>query len=104
MEAAAARSTTSSFAGGKPTSKLEVVGDVAKSKTGTTIRFWPDPKYFDTDKFADSQKLPKQVLRAKAVLCPNLRVTLNNEFTGEKGRMALHRRLASVSCRRGGQG
>ena len=41
-----------SFAGGKATSKLEVVGDVPKSRTGTTIRFWPDPKYFDTDKFA----------------------------------------------------
>ena len=65
-----------SFAGGTLKSKLEVVGDVAKSKTGTTIRFWPDPKYFDTDKFA-IPKL-KQVLRAKAVLCPNLRVTLSN--------------------------
>ncbi len=71
-----------SFAGGRPKSKLEAVGDVAKSKTGTTIRFWPDPQYFDTDKFA-IPKL-KQVLRAKAVLCPNLRVTLLNEFTGER--------------------
>jgi len=70
-----------SFAGGRPVSKLEVVGDVPKSKSGTTIRFWPDPQYFDTDKFA----VPKlaQVLRAKAVLCPKLRVTLHNEITGE---------------------
>ncbi|HUE11756.1 MAG TPA: ATP-binding protein, partial [Steroidobacteraceae bacterium] len=51
-----------SFAGGKPTSKLEVVGEVPKSKTGTTIKFWPDPKYFDTDKFAVASL--KQVLRA----------------------------------------
>jgi topoisomerase-4 subunit B len=71
-----------SYAGGKPKSKLEVVDDVPKSRTGTTIRFWPDPKYFDSDKFA-VPKL-KQVLRAKAVLCPNLRVTLSNELTGEK--------------------
>jgi topoisomerase IV subunit B len=71
-----------SFAGGKPTSKLEVVGEVPKSKTGTTIRFWPDPKYFDTDKFAVANL--KQVLRAKAVLCPNLKVSLSNEITGEK--------------------
>jgi topoisomerase-4 subunit B len=71
-----------SYASGKATSKLEVVGDVPKSKTGTTIRFWPDPKYFDSDKFA----LPKlkQVLRAKAVLSPGLRVTLSNEASGEK--------------------
>jgi topoisomerase IV subunit B len=71
-----------SYAGGKPKSKLEVVDDVPKSKTGTTIRFWPDPKYFDSDKFA-IPKL-KQVLRAKAVLCPGLRVTLSNETNGEK--------------------
>src|SRR5271167_1985554 len=67
--------------GGKPTSKLEVVGDVAKSKTGTTLRFWPDPKYFDTDKFAVPRLV--HVLRAKEVLCPNLRVTLDNQITGE---------------------
>jgi topoisomerase-4 subunit B len=71
-----------SYASGKPASKLEVVGDVAKSKSGTTIRFWPDPKYFDSDKFA-IPKL-KQVLRAKAVLCPGLRVRLDNEASGEK--------------------
>src|SRR5579883_787190 len=70
------------FKDGRPVSKLEVVGEVAKSRTGTSVRFWPDPKYFDSDKFA----LPslKRVLRAKAVLCPNLKVTLANESTGER--------------------
>ena len=71
-----------SFAGGRLKSKLEVVGDVSKSKSGTTVRFWPDPQYFDTDKFAVPRL--KQVLRAKAVLCPGLRVTLLNEHNGEK--------------------
>jgi len=71
-----------SFAGGKTASKLEVVGDAPKSKTGTTLRFWPDPKYFDTDKI--SVPSLKQVLRAKAVLCPNLHVSLTNEMTGER--------------------
>jgi topoisomerase-4 subunit B len=70
-----------SFAGGRLTSKLTVVGDCPKSKTGTTLRFWPDPKYFDTDKFT-TPKL-RQVLRAKAVLCPKLRVTLVDEIAGE---------------------
>jgi topoisomerase-4 subunit B len=69
------------FEGGRLASKLETIGDVPKSKTGTTLRFWPDPQYFDTDKFA-TPKL-RQVLRAKAVLCPRLRVTLVNEITGE---------------------
>ncbi len=71
-----------SFAGGRLKSKLEVVGDVPKSKSGTTVRFWPDPQYFDTDKFAVPRL--KQVLRAKAVLCPGLRVSLLNENNGEK--------------------
>jgi topoisomerase-4 subunit B len=71
-----------SFAGGRPTSKLEVVGEVPKSRTGTTIRFWPDPQYFDTDKFTTAKL--RQVLRAKAVLCPGLRVTLDDQIAGEK--------------------
>jgi topoisomerase-4 subunit B len=70
-----------SFAGGTLKSPLKVVGELPKSRTGTTLRFWPDPRYFDTDKFAVPRL--REVLRAKAVLCPNLRVTLTNEFTGE---------------------
>jgi topoisomerase IV subunit B len=42
-----------SFRGGeKVAAKLEVVGTVGKRNTGTTMRFWPDPKYFDSPKFS----------------------------------------------------
>ncbi len=71
-----------SFKGGKPTSKLEVVGDVGKSNTGTTVRFWPDPQYFETPTFS-IPKL-KHLLRAKAVLCPGLKVRLKVEQTNEQ--------------------
>jgi topoisomerase-4 subunit B len=71
-----------SFAGGKAKSKLEVVGDVGKNNTGTTVRFWPDPQYFEAPTFS-VPKL-KHVLRAKAVLCPGLKMTLHVEQTGEK--------------------
>ena len=37
-----------SFKDGKARSKLEVVGTVGKRNTGTTVRFWPDPKFFDS--------------------------------------------------------
>ena len=67
-----------SFKGGKKVGKLAVVGKVGKANTGTTIRFWPDPKYFDTEKF--SLKELVHVLRAKAVLCPGLQI----RFTVEK--------------------
>jgi topoisomerase-4 subunit B len=71
-----------SFAGGKKRSKLEVVGKVGKQNTGTTIRFWPDPKYFDSDKF--SVKRLQHALRAKAVLCPGLCIRFEIEKTSEK--------------------
>src|SRR6201999_3607989 len=32
-----------SFVDGKRRGKLDVVGKVAKTTTGTTVRFWPDP-------------------------------------------------------------
>ena len=66
-----------SFAGGKKRGKLEVVGKVGKANTGTTIRFWPDEQYFDTTKI--SVKSLKHALRAKAVLCPGLKVSLKVE-------------------------
>jgi topoisomerase-4 subunit B len=71
-----------SFAGGKKRGKLEVVGKVGKANTGTTIRFWPDAQYFDTTKFGI--KALKHALRAKAVLCPGLKVTLKVEQPKER--------------------
>ena len=63
-----------SFAGGKKRGKMEVVGSVGKANTGTTIRFWPDPQYFDSPKISVTKL--KHALKAKAVLCPGLTVTL----------------------------
>jgi topoisomerase-4 subunit B len=69
------------FKDGEPVSKLETVGEVAKRRTGTTLRFLPNPKYFDSPKLS----LPKlkHLLRAKAVLCAGLTVTLRDETSGE---------------------
>ncbi len=71
-----------SFVNGKKRGKLEVVGKVGKANTGTTIRFWPDPKYFDSATISVSRL--KHALRAKAVLCPGLTVKLNVEKPKEK--------------------
>ncbi|HEX3554863.1 MAG TPA: DNA topoisomerase IV subunit B [Thermoanaerobaculia bacterium] len=60
------------FADGAKTSRLKVVDTVGQRNTGTTVRFWPDPKFFDSPKFS-IPKL-KHVLRAKAVLCPKLHI------------------------------
>ncbi|MFL6550272.1 MAG: DNA topoisomerase IV subunit B [Povalibacter sp.] len=71
-----------SFKEGKVRSKLQVVDEVGKNNTGTTVRFWPDPQFFETVAFS-IPKL-KHVLKAKAVLCPGLKVTFFVEQTGEK--------------------
>ncbi len=70
------------FAGGEKTSNLKVVGNVGKQNTGTTVRFWPDKKYFDSPKISISRL--KHVLRAKAVLSPGLLVRFFDEKSGEK--------------------
>jgi len=67
---------------GLKVSDLKVVGSVGQRNTGTRIRFWPDPKYFDSPKI--SYKSLRHLLRAKAVLCPGLHVTLCVAKTGEK--------------------
>ncbi|MGB0132927.1 DNA topoisomerase IV subunit B [Dokdonella sp.] len=70
------------FRDGFRATPLEVVGSVAKKQTGTTLRFWPDPKYFDTPKILLSKL--RHVLRAKAVLCAGLTVRLTDEATAEE--------------------
>ncbi len=70
------------FRDGRVHSKLEVIGNVGARNTGTTVRFWPDPKFFDTDRFSVPEL--KRLLKAKAVLCAGLRVSFFNEQSGEK--------------------
>ena len=70
------------FRDGDRASPLEVVGSVGKKNTGTRVRFWADPKYFDSPKYA--VRALRHLLRAKAVLCPGLTVTLFDEASGER--------------------
>ena len=62
------------FEAGAPVTRLRKVDSVGRRNTGTRIRFLPDPAYFD----ATQVSLPKlrHLLRAKAVLCPNLGISL----------------------------
>ena len=69
------------FAGGEKTSDLEVVDTCGKRNTGTSLTFQPDPAYFDSINFSVSRL--RHVLRAKAVLCPGLRVKFTEEKSGE---------------------
>ena len=66
-----------SFVGGETKTKLKVVDSCGKRNTGTSVTFAPDPKYFDSVNFSVPRL--KHVLRAKAVLCPGLRVKFKDE-------------------------
>ncbi len=69
------------FEHGDKASDLEVIGEVGKRNTGTTVTFWPDPQYFDSPKFSVPRL--KHLLKAKAVLCPGLKVKLLDKLNGE---------------------
>ncbi|MFA5983043.1 MAG: DNA topoisomerase IV subunit B [Methylococcaceae bacterium] len=69
------------FADGEKQSELAEAGSVGKNNTGTAIKFWPNEKYFDSNKVSISRL--KQILRAKAVLCPGLKISLSIEQTEE---------------------
>ncbi|MDA1074563.1 MAG: DNA topoisomerase IV subunit B [Proteobacteria bacterium] len=62
---------------GKPSGKLKLVDTVGKRNTGTRVRFLPEASYFDSPNIAVSRL--KHLLRAKAVLCAGLRVSLQIE-------------------------
>jgi len=70
------------FANGEKVSALEEIGTVGRTNTGTTLRFWPDESYFDSPKFSLRQL--RHLLRAKAVLCPGLKVSFRDEASGDE--------------------
>jgi topoisomerase-4 subunit B len=69
---------TMSFADGKKKSELKAIGTVGRRNSGTTVRFWPDETFFDSPKFSVPRL--KHVMRAKAVLCPGLRMRFVSEL------------------------
>jgi len=70
------------FEHGNKVSDLVQVGTVGRGNTGTRLRFWPDPKYFDSPKFATRPLT--HLLRAKAVLCPGLEVRFRDEVAADE--------------------
>ncbi len=70
------------FAGGEKASELEVIGSCGKKNTGTSLRFWINENYFDSPRYSLSRL--RHLLRAKAVLCPGLKVVFINEQEKDK--------------------
>ena len=70
------------FNNGDKKNELKVVGEVGIRNTGTTIKFKPNPKYFESDQIKFKEL--KHLLKAKAVLCPGLTIDFHNEKNKEK--------------------
>jgi topoisomerase-4 subunit B len=73
---------STSYAQGEKTSELVEIGACKARDTGSVVRFWPEPRYFDSPRISVSRL--KHLLRAKAVLCPGLRIALKEDATGEE--------------------
>ncbi|KKL01872.1 DNA topoisomerase IV subunit B [Rheinheimera mesophila] len=69
------------FEHGNKVSELAITGTVGKRNTGTRVRFWPAPEYFDSAKFSVSRML--HVLKAKAVLCPGLTIKFDDKVNNQ---------------------
>ncbi len=72
------------FRNGVKSEELHVIEKTADSRSGTSLRFYPDTSFFENDTF--SPDLLTHSLKAKAVLCAGLEVTFYNENTGEEVR------------------
>ncbi|WP_435248495.1 DNA topoisomerase IV subunit B [Vibrio sp. nBUS_14] len=68
--------------GGHAVTELTVIGTCGHRNSGTSVHFWPDPKYFDSSKFSVLRLVNN--LRAKAVLCPGLEITFIDKVGGEE--------------------
>lgn len=64
---------------GKVVAPLELVEKIARKHHGTFLRFWPDPRYFDSATFSVSHL--RHTLKAKAVLCAGLSIEFHDENT-----------------------
>jgi topoisomerase-4 subunit B len=70
------------FAQGEKVSELTETGACKARDTGSVVRFWPEAGYFDTPRISVSRL--QHLLRAKAVLCPGLRIVLRDDASAEQ--------------------
>ena len=68
-----------SFKDGYKDEDLHETGTCGRRNTGTTVHFWPDASYFDSPRFSVPRLM--HILRAKAVLCPGLRVEFDDRIS-----------------------
>ena len=62
-------------------SELEQTGTVGKKNSGTTLRFWPNPKYFDSPTFSVSRLRSSSFIVVgtyrSGILWPSIKITVS---------------------------
>ncbi|RTR40679.1 DNA topoisomerase IV subunit B [Shewanella canadensis] len=69
------------FEHGHKVEDLVETGTCGRRNSGTRVHFWPTPSYFDFENFSVSKLV--YLLKAKAVLCPGLKIKFVNKQTDE---------------------
>lgn len=69
------------FEKGDKVEELTESGTCGRRNTGTRVHFWPTVSYFDSANFSISKLC--YLLKAKAVLCPGLKIKFTNKQTDE---------------------
>ncbi|TKI04894.1 DNA topoisomerase IV subunit B [Martelella alba] len=72
------------FENGDKVEDLSIKGTCPKRNTGTSVRFWPDPSFFDSPRFSASRMA--HLLKAKAVLCPGVEIIFNDQVNNAEQR------------------
>ncbi len=73
---------------GKLKQGMKIIGNINKNVSGTRIQFWPDNKYFDSEKFIENDI--SILLRAKAMLLPGVKFSMGVEKAGKLKTQSWH--------------
>jgi DNA gyrase subunit B len=74
--------------GGKPQTKLEVVGHAPRGRTGTIVTFWPDPTVFAAEGVEFSARTVMERLQTMAFLNRGLEIRFKDERAGREHEQA----------------
>jgi DNA gyrase subunit B len=70
--------------GGKPQTKLEVVGKAPRGRTGTAVTFWPDPEIFNSEGIEFRAQTVLERLQTYAFLNKGLEIKFRDERPGHE--------------------
>ncbi len=70
--------------GGRPQTRLEVVGNAPRGRTGTTVTFWPDPTIFSSEGTEFQARTVLERLQTIAFLNKGLEIRFRDERPGRE--------------------